>query len=93
MAAKGIDMENVIQLAPNKWVTEAVLMAVTGMRPGTIKRAREKAWMQEREYLLFSPEGEPLPNSQCIYNRKAIDKWIDSQLKKQPDARERKSII
>jgi len=90
MAAKGVDMENVIQLAPNKWVTEAVLMAVTGMRPGTIKRAREKAWMQGREYLLFSPEGEPGLNSQCMYNREAIDKWIESQLKKQPDARERK---
>lgn len=83
-------MENVIQLAPNKWVTESVLMAVTGMRPGTIKRAREKAWMQGREYLLFSPEGEKGLNSQCMYNREAIDKWIESQLKKQPDARERK---
>jgi len=83
-------MENVIQLAPNKWVTESVLMAVTGMRPGTIKRAREKAWMQGREYLLFSPEGIPGLNSLCMYNREAIDKWIESQLKKQPDARERK---
>ena len=62
-------MENVIQLAPNKWVTEAVLMAVTGMRPGTIKRAREKAWMQEREYLLFSPEGEPC----LLYTSDAAD--------------------
>ncbi|MDI9276228.1 excisionase family protein [Pantoea sp. EABMAA-21] len=83
-------MENVIQLAPNKWVSEQVLIAVTGMRPGTIKRAREKAWLQGREYLLMSPEGVPGFNSQCMYNREAIDKWIEAQAKKQPDAAERK---
>ena len=83
-------MENVIQLAPNKWVSEQVLIAVTGMRPGTIKRAREKAWMQGREYLLMSPEGSPGLNSQCMYNREAIDRWIEGQAKKQPRAAERK---
>lgn len=84
-------MENVFQLMPSKWVTESVLIAVTGLRPGTIKRAREKAWLQGREYLLFSPEGQPKPNSEAMYNREAIDQWIEGQAKKQPDAEKRKT--
>lgn len=84
-------MENVIQLVPSDWVTEDLLIATTGLRPGTIKRARENAWLQGREYLLFSPVGEPKPNSECMYNRKAIDLWIGRQAKKQPGALPRKT--
>lgn len=83
-------MENVVQLMPSKWVSESVLIAVTGLRPGTIKRAREKAWLQGREYLLFSPEGQPKANSEAMYNREAIDQWIESQAKNQPGAVMRK---
>jgi hypothetical protein len=83
-------MENVIQLMPSKWVSESVLMQITGLRPGTIKRAREKAWLQGREYLLFSPEGDPKPNSEAMYNREAIDQWIAGQANRQPGAVERK---
>jgi len=79
-----------LQLTPNKWVTEDLLIATTGLRPGTIKRAREKAWLQGKEYLLFSPEGEPKPNSECMYNRQAIDEWIEKQAMNQPDAVNRK---
>ncbi|OQP33882.1 excisionase family protein [Pantoea latae] len=83
-------MENVIQLMPSKWVTEDVLIAITGLRPGTIKRARENCWLQGREYLLFSPVNDPKPNSEAMYNREAIDKWIEAQAQRQPDAAERK---
>jgi hypothetical protein len=83
-------MENVIQLMPNEWVTEEVLISITGWRPGTIKRARENVWLQGREYILFSPVNDPKPNSECMYNRKAIDQWVAGQVKKQPDAAERK---
>ncbi|EGZ5562494.1 excisionase, partial [Escherichia coli] len=27
-------MSNVIQLAPNEWVCESVLIAITGLKPG-----------------------------------------------------------
>ncbi|WP_186799515.1 excisionase family protein, partial [Salmonella enterica] len=29
-------MSNIFQLAPNEWVCESVLIAVTGLKPGTI---------------------------------------------------------
>ncbi|NIE98517.1 excisionase [Pantoea sp. Acro-805] len=72
-------MENVIQIVPNKWVTEKLLIALTGLKPGTIERARKKAWLMGREYKHISPENEPRHNSECMYNRKAIDAWIAGQ--------------
>ncbi|EBR4099704.1 excisionase, partial [Salmonella enterica] len=38
-------MSNVILLAPNEWVCESVLIAVTGLKSGTILRARKESWM------------------------------------------------
>ncbi|MFT8077274.1 excisionase family protein, partial [Salmonella enterica subsp. enterica serovar Typhimurium] len=44
-------MQTIIyQIAPNDWVTDEVLMASTGLKPGTILRARKKAWFVGREY-------------------------------------------
>ncbi|HDG1710852.1 TPA: excisionase family protein [Kluyvera ascorbata] len=54
----------VINLQPNKWVTEALLVAVTGLRSGTIERAQ--SWMVGREYLHISPEGTPHKTSECM---------------------------
>ncbi|EHL2771760.1 excisionase family protein [Salmonella enterica subsp. enterica serovar Hvittingfoss] len=79
-------MSNVIQLAPNEWVCESVLIAVTGLKPGTIARARKESWMLGREYLHISPDGNPKPSSECMYNRKAVDQWIEAQKKNQPGA-------
>ena len=79
-------MSNVIQLAPNEWVCESVLIAVTGLKPGTITRARKESWMLGREYLHISPDGNPKPPSECMYNRKAVDQWIEAQKKNQPGA-------
>lgn len=33
-------MQTIIQIEPNEWVSEDLLMAVTGMKRGTITRAR-----------------------------------------------------
>ncbi|WP_312657038.1 excisionase family protein [Kluyvera ascorbata] len=71
-------------LQPNKWVTEAVLVAVTGLRSGTIERARAQSWMVGREYLHISPEGTPHKTSECMYNLDAINRWIEGQAKRQP---------
>ncbi|EPS3437376.1 excisionase family protein [Enterobacter mori] len=60
----------------------------TGLRPGTIERARKKCWMVGREYLHVSPDGVPKKNSECMYNRKAVDQWVESMSKKQPGARQ-----
>ncbi|MEN4767278.1 excisionase family protein [Duffyella gerundensis] len=72
-------MENVINLTPSKWVSESVLMAITGMKKNTIKTARELSWMEGREYKHVSADGAPRDNSMCFYDWKAIEKWIDRQ--------------
>lgn len=79
-------MSNVIMLVPNDWVTEKVLISVTGLKPGTITRARKESWLLGREYLHVSPDGNPKPSSECMYNRKAVDLWIEAQKKNQPGA-------
>ncbi|HBL7420308.1 TPA: excisionase family protein [Escherichia coli] len=75
-------MQTIIQIEPNEWVSEDLLMAVTGMKRGTITRARKSSWLLGREYKHVSPEGDPKPTSECMYNRKAVDAWIQEQ--KQP---------
>ncbi|MEB4673222.1 excisionase family protein [Enterobacteriaceae bacterium G50] len=79
-------MSDIIPLTPNKWVTEKKLTEITGLRSGTIERARKSSWFLGREYLHVSPEGEPNPNSQCMYNTEAINHWIEQQASKQPGA-------
>ncbi|AYN30309.1 excisionase [Buttiauxella sp. 3AFRM03] len=79
-------MRAIIQVVPNDWVTEDILIAVTGLKPGTIMRARKNSWLLGREYLHVSPDGAPKPSSECMYNRKAVDQWIESQKKNQPGA-------
>ncbi|WP_354692028.1 excisionase family protein [Phytobacter sp. RSE-02] len=75
-------MHTIIQVEPNEWVTEQLLIAVTGMKPGTIAQARKNSWLLGREYKHVSPDGEPKPTSECMYSRKAVDAWIAAQ--KQP---------
>lgn len=36
-------MSEIIQIVPSEWVTEDLLVKMTGLRPGTIARARKKA--------------------------------------------------
>ncbi|EMU5280967.1 TPA: excisionase family protein [Yersinia enterocolitica] len=72
-------MTNVIQLVPSRWVSEAVLMSITGLKKNTIKTARETSWMEGREYKHVSPDGQPRDNSMCFYNRDEIDRWIERQ--------------
>lgn len=45
----------VVQINANEWVTLELLMAVTGLRKGTILRARDSAWMNGREYKQIDP--------------------------------------
>lgn len=83
MLPMGISVDSsqvvVVYVEPNEWVSEELLMAVTGLKSGTIARARKKAWFIGREYKHVSPEGEPGPKSECLYNRKAVDAWVAAQ--------------
>ncbi|EKN5164348.1 DNA-binding protein, partial [Yersinia enterocolitica] len=38
-------MDNVIKLVPSRWVSESVLMSISGLKKNTIKTARETSWM------------------------------------------------
>ncbi|WP_393950179.1 excisionase family protein [Kluyvera intermedia] len=79
-------MSDIIQLTPNKWVTETKLTEITGLKSGTIERARKKSWFAGREYMHVSPEGTPHKTSECMYNTEAINHWIERQASKQPGA-------
>ncbi|EAA2541055.1 excisionase [Salmonella enterica subsp. enterica] len=74
----------IYQIAPSEWVTKSLLIATTGIKDGTIERARRKSWLVGREYRHYSPEGTPHSGSECLYNIEAIMRWIKSQ--KQPGA-------
>ncbi|ECL2126246.1 excisionase, partial [Salmonella enterica subsp. enterica] len=50
-------MQTIIQLVPNEWVTDKLLIAVTGLKPGTILRARKESWLLGREYKHVAPDG------------------------------------
>ncbi|MBA7732102.1 excisionase family protein [Enterobacter roggenkampii] len=81
-------MSEIIQIVPSDWVTEDLLVKMTGLRPGTIARTRKKSWLCGREYVHMSPDSIPKENSECLYNHKAIDQWVESLKKKQPGARQ-----
>lgn len=72
-------MENVIQLAPNKWVSESVLTTVTGMTKHMIQHARRSTWMEGREYKHVSPDLYPKENSTIMYCLPEINHWIEKQ--------------
>lgn len=56
-------MSDMIQLAPNKWVSEKVLMAITGLTKNAIRLARETSWMEGKEYRHYSCDCQPKDNS------------------------------
>lgn len=72
-------MSNVLQITPNKWVTEELLMSISGMTKHMIQHARRTTWMEGREYRHVAPDLNPKMNSPIMYNREAIDKWIERQ--------------
>lgn len=72
-------MDNVIQLNPSKWVSEDLLMSLTGMTKHMIQHARRSSWMEGREYRHVSPDLNPKQNSPIMYNRQEIDNWVERQ--------------
>lgn len=69
---------------PGEWVSEEQIMALKGLKEGTLKNARKKSFLEGREYKHVSADGEPFDNSPCFYNIKAIDRWIASQRPAKP---------
>lgn len=60
-------MGNVIQLAPNEWVCESVLIAITGLKPGTILRPGKNAgWLEESIFTYHQTVIQSLPVNVCI---------------------------
>ena len=70
---------NIIQMLPNKWVTEDMLISLTQLKKGTIKRLRETKWAEGREYKKIQLGEAKSENAQCVYNREAIDAFFDKQ--------------
>lgn len=66
----------IVLLVPNDWVSEKVLIAVTGLKPGTILQARKECWMVGREYVHVSPDGNRnLPASACTTVKRSMHGW------------------
>ncbi|HAS1005469.1 excisionase family protein [Enterobacter cloacae subsp. cloacae] len=72
-------MNDTIQLVPNKWVSEELLIALTGLTKHAIKSAREKSWLEGREYKHYSGDLQPKDNSPILYNRFEVDNWVEKQ--------------
>ncbi len=45
--------------SPGKWVSEEQLIALKGIKKGTLKKAREKSFMEGREYKHVAHDGMP----------------------------------
>ncbi len=70
-------------VSPGKWVSEEQLIALKGIKKGTLKKAREKSFMEGREYKHVAHDGMPWDNSPCFYN--LIDKMdLCSYVRPQP---------
>ncbi|UJC65236.1 excisionase family protein [Enterobacter cloacae] len=69
----------IIQLVPNKWVTEELLTATTGMSKHMIQHARRSTWMEGKHYRHVAPDMAPKQNSPIMYNRDEINHWIEHQ--------------
>ncbi|MBH3006809.1 excisionase family protein [Serratia ureilytica] len=72
-------MNEVINLTPNKWVSEDILITLTGMTTHMIQHARRSSWMEGREYRHVSADMNPAPNSTIMYNRIEVDNWVERQ--------------
>ncbi len=55
-----------------------------GSNPKLSPWAEKECWLVGREYIHVSPDGNPKPSSECMYNRKAVDAWVASMKNKQP---------
>ena len=79
-------MSTVVMLQPNEWLTKDLLMLVTGLTEGKIRKYRgyKGGWVQGKEWILVATDGTPKPNSEAMYNLPAINKWLSAQSKKQP---------
>ena len=75
----GETMSDIIQLVPNKWVTEELLTATTGMSKHMIQHARRSTWMEGKHYRHVAPDMAPKQNSPIMYNRDEINHWIEHQ--------------
>lgn len=65
------------KLYTNKWLSQELLSVVTGLKPSMIKRAMDESWVEGREYKRVLGNGEPSGSSEILYNREAIDDWIE----------------
>ncbi|MGQ8706347.1 excisionase family protein [Serratia sp. TSA_198.1] len=74
-----MDENCIFQLVPNKWVSEQLLMALSGMSKHMIQHARRTTWLEGREYRHVAPDLNPKMNSPIMYNREAVDNWVEKQ--------------
>lgn len=65
------------KLYTDKWLSQELLSFVTGLKTSTIKLAVDESWVEGREYKRVLVDGDPSGSSEILYNREAVDDWIE----------------
>lgn len=77
--------EVIMIVSPGKWVSEEQLIALKGIKKGTLKKAREKSFMEGREYKHVAHDGMPWDNSPCFYNWKKLIAGLSARHQRDQD--------
>ncbi|MBY3789532.1 DUF1233 family excisionase [Photobacterium carnosum] len=72
-------MMNIYQIEPNKWVSNILIEAITGLTDRQIKEYRMLAWKEGIHFKHASPSGSKGRNSKLMYNRVEIDHFFDNE--------------
>ncbi|HCL7939601.1 TPA: excisionase family protein [Escherichia coli] len=65
--------EVIMIVSPGKWVSEEQLIALKGIKKGTLKKAREKSFMEGREYKHVAHDG--IGDPQIKVQRRSHADW------------------
>ncbi|GDC60237.1 phage excisionase [Escherichia coli] len=72
-------------VSPGKWVSEEQLIALKGIKKGTLKKAREKSFMEGREYKHVAHDGMPWDNSPCFTTWKKLIAGLSARHQRDQD--------
>ncbi|PSU69125.1 excisionase family protein [Photobacterium phosphoreum] len=71
-------MMNIYQVEPNKWVSNILIEAITGLTERRIKEYRMYAWQEGIHFKHASPKGTNGTTAKLMYNRIEIDRFFDN---------------
>lgn len=76
--------EVIMIVSPGKWVSEEQLIALKGIKR-YVKKAREKSFMEGREYKHVAHDGMPWDNSPCFTTWKKLIAGLSARHQRDQD--------